>query len=63
VGSSAGHLVKRLKAEGCRVRVVGLKRHDFAQPPADEFIVGDLRDPWLLLAGAVWAAASIIGLW
>jgi len=23
---------------------VDIKRHDFAEPPADEFIVGDLRD-------------------
>ena len=22
-----------------------LKRHDFAEPPADEFVLGDLRDP------------------
>jgi nucleoside-diphosphate-sugar epimerase len=27
------------------VRVVDLKRHDFAESPADEFILGDLRDP------------------
>lgn len=43
-GFIGGHLVKRLKAEGSWVRAVDIKRHDFAQPPADEFIVGDLRD-------------------
>jgi GDP-D-mannose 3', 5'-epimerase len=44
-GFIGGHLVKRLKAEGFRVRAVDIKRHDFAEPPADEFVVGDLRDP------------------
>ena len=43
-GFIGGHLVKRLKAEGYWVRGVDIKRHDFAAPPADEFIVGDLRD-------------------
>jgi GDP-D-mannose 3', 5'-epimerase len=43
-GFIGGHLVKRLKAEGFWVRAVDLKRHDYAEPPADEFIVGDLRD-------------------
>jgi len=43
-GFIGGHLVKRLKAEGFWVRAVDLKRHEFAAPPADEFIVGDLRD-------------------
>ena len=43
-GFIGGHLVKRLKAEGCWVRAVDIKRHEFTEPPADEFIVGDLRD-------------------
>jgi GDP-D-mannose 3',5'-epimerase len=43
-GFIGGHLVKRLKAEGFWVRGVDLKHHDFAAPPADEFIIGDLRD-------------------
>lgn len=43
-GFIGGHLVKRLKTEGNWVRAVDLKRHEFAEPPADEFIVGDLRD-------------------
>ena len=42
------HMVKRLKSEGCWVRAVDLKRHEFATPPADEFIVGDLRDQHLV---------------
>jgi GDP-D-mannose 3', 5'-epimerase len=43
-GFIAGHLVKRLKAEGFWVRAVDLKRHGFSESPAEEFIVGDLRD-------------------
>lgn len=44
-GFIGGHLVKRLKAEGNWVRAVDIKRHEFAEPPADEFILGDLREP------------------
>jgi nucleoside-diphosphate-sugar epimerase len=44
-GFIGGHLVKRLKAEGYRVRGVDLKLHEFSALPTDEFIVGDLRDP------------------
>jgi len=43
-GFIGGHLVKRLKAEGFWVRAVDLKRHEFSDSPADEFIQGDLRD-------------------
>src|SRR5580698_9220361 len=44
-GFIGGHLVKRLKAEGFWVRGADLKRHEFAEPPADEFLLGDLREP------------------
>jgi nucleoside-diphosphate-sugar epimerase len=44
-GFIGGHLIKRLKAEGHWVRAVDLKPHDFSTPPADEFVLGDLRDP------------------
>src|SRR5437016_3627572 len=44
-GFIGGHLVKRLKTEGSWVRATDLKRHDFEQSPADEFRLGDLRDP------------------
>lgn len=47
-GFIGGHMVKRLKAEGHWVRAVDLKHHEFAVPPADEFIVGDLRDQSLV---------------
>src|SRR5580658_2758353 len=43
-GFIGGHLVRRLKDEGYWVRAVDLKEHDFRRPPADEFIIGDLRD-------------------
>jgi len=43
-GFIGGHLVKRLKQEGHWVRAVDIKSHEFAEPPADEFLPGDLRD-------------------
>jgi nucleoside-diphosphate-sugar epimerase len=43
-GFIGGHLVKRLRSEGFWVRGVDLKRHEYSESPADEFIVGDLRD-------------------
>src|ERR1700726_2596176 len=43
-GFIGGHLVKQLKAEGFWVRGVDLKNHAFAESPADEFIIGDLRN-------------------
>lgn len=45
-GFIGGHLVSRLKKEGCFVRGVDIKEHEFGfEIPPDEFIVGDLRDP------------------
>ena len=46
-GFIGGHLVKRLKGEGFWVRGVDLKRNPFAETQADDFVVGDLRDPVL----------------
>jgi len=43
-GFIGGHLVKRLKKEGFWVRGVDLKHHEYTQLPADEFVIGDLRD-------------------
>src|ERR1022692_2205677 len=43
-GFIGGHLVKRLKAEGCWGRGVDVKRHEFAEAATDEVVVGDLRD-------------------
>lgn len=44
-GFIGSHLVRRLKAEGCWVRGVDLKYPDFAENEADDFVIGDLRDP------------------
>ena len=38
-------LVKRLKKEGFWVRGVDLKYPEFSPTQADDFIIGDLRDP------------------
>ncbi|MDD3153497.1 MAG: NAD-dependent epimerase/dehydratase family protein [Victivallaceae bacterium] len=44
-GFIGGHLVYRLKKEGYRVRAVDIKSPEFRETAADEFILGDLRDP------------------
>ncbi|WP_263411384.1 NAD-dependent epimerase/dehydratase family protein [Terriglobus tenax] len=44
-GFIGGHLVRRLKSEGFWVRGVDIKKHEFAESAADEFIQADLRDP------------------
>ena len=46
-GFIGGHLVKRLKSEGYWVRGVDLKEHEYCPTQADDFVVGDLRDPVL----------------
>ena len=45
-GFIGGHLVKRLKAEGFWVRGADLKSHEYAASEADDFLIGDLRDPY-----------------
>ncbi|MDE1173278.1 MAG: NAD-dependent epimerase/dehydratase family protein [Parvibaculaceae bacterium] len=44
-GFIGSHLVKRLKSEGNWVRGVDLKFPRFAETHADDFAIGDLRDP------------------
>lgn len=44
-GFIGSHLVKRLKSEGYWVRGVDLKHPEFSNTEADDFIVGDLRNP------------------
>jgi len=44
-GFIGSHMVKRLKKEGYWVRGVDLKYPEFGESEADEFIIGDLRDP------------------
>jgi len=40
-------LVKILKKEGYWVSGVDLKYPEFSPTQADDFIIGDLRDPWI----------------
>ena len=44
-GFVGGHLVNRLKEEGYWVRGVDIKANEFGNNHADNFILGDLRDP------------------
>ena len=44
-GFIGSHMVKRLRKEGYWVRGVDLKWPEFADTQADDFIIGDLRDP------------------
>ena len=44
-GFIGSHLVTRLKAEGFWVRAADLKLPEFSPTTADDFCVGDLRDP------------------
>ena len=42
-GFIGSHMVRRLKSEGYWVRGVDLKKPDFDNSPADEFLIGDLK--------------------
>lgn len=44
-GFIGSHLVRRLKAEGFWVRGVDLKYPEYSETAADDFAIGDLRDP------------------
>ena len=43
-GFIASHLLKKLKEEGCWVRGVDIKKPEFSETPADEFLLLDLRE-------------------
>ena len=43
-GFIGSHMVKRLRKEGYWVRGVDLKRPEFSETQANEFVQGDLRD-------------------
>lgn len=45
-GFIGSHMVKRLKNEGFWVRGIDLKYPEFAPTEADDFVIGDLRDPY-----------------
>tara|TARA_Y100000310_G_scaffold231004_1_gene233534 strand:+ start:6186 stop:7250 length:1065 start_codon:yes stop_codon:yes gene_type:complete len=47
-GFIGSHMVKRLKKEGYWVRGVDLERPEFSETEADDFVVGDLRDPQIV---------------
>jgi nucleoside-diphosphate-sugar epimerase len=53
-GFIGGHLVKRLKSEGYWVRGVDLKLNEFSPNRADEFVLGDLRDPNAWMTCTSW---------
>ncbi|MGO9326836.1 MAG: NAD-dependent epimerase/dehydratase family protein [Steroidobacteraceae bacterium] len=44
-GFIGNHLVRRLKRDGFWVRAIDLKRAAYSESAADEFFIGDLRDP------------------
>ena len=44
-GFIGGHLVNRLKEEGYWVRGIDIKENEFGNNNADDFVLGDLRDP------------------
>ena len=46
-GFIGSHLVRRLKNEGFWVRGVDLKFPEFGETAADDFFIGDLRDPYI----------------
>ena len=47
-GFIGSHMVKQLREEGYWVRGVDLKYPEFSNHQANEFIVGDLRDPYMV---------------
>jgi len=47
-GFIGSHMVKRLKSERYWVRGVDLKNPEFSDSVADDFIIGDLRNPALV---------------
>ncbi len=44
-GFIGSHLVRQLKVEGCWVKGADLKYPEFSKTAADDFVIGDLRDP------------------
>jgi GDP-D-mannose 3', 5'-epimerase len=46
-GFIGNHMVTRLKSEGFWVRGIDLKYPEFSETKADDFLIGDLRDPYI----------------
>ena len=57
-GFIGSHMVKRLKKEGFWVRSVDLKNTEFSKSEADDFVIGDLRDP-KLVESVIWVVQVI----
>jgi len=53
-GFIGSHMVNRLKKEGYWVRGVDLKHPEFSKTAADDFVIGDLREP-LIVKEVMWA--------
>jgi nucleoside-diphosphate-sugar epimerase len=55
-GFIGGNLAKKLKSEGCWIRIVDLKEHEYFKKEeiCDEFIVGDLKN-YSLVSNAMFA--------
>ena len=60
-GFIGSHLVRRLKNEGFWVRGVDLKFPEFGETAADDFFIGDLRDPYIcrLIVDGGWEDWSV----
>ena len=43
-GFIGGHLVKHLRNEGCQVRAIDIKSHEYSIECPGDFVLGDLRD-------------------
>ena len=56
-GFIGSHLVKKLKSEGFWVRGVDLKHPEHWETVADDFIIGDLRDPQIV-GKVMWAPSQ-----
>ena len=46
-GFIGGHMVERLRKEGFWVRGIDLKYPEYSETQADDFAIGDLRDPYI----------------
>lgn len=57
-GFIGGHLVRDLKSKGYWVRGADLVPHDYSPSLADEFVIGDLRDPGF--AGSVSEGIDVV---
>jgi nucleoside-diphosphate-sugar epimerase len=47
-GFIGNHLVNRLKDEGYWIRGVDLKHNEYQKTRADDFVIGDLKDPYVV---------------